>query len=50
MVDGKIKIEEYILGFLKEDDTFDSGLFNVFVDSIKHLVLKFVTPLEKTTT
>jgi hypothetical protein len=35
MSNGKIKIEEYFLGFLKVDDTCGSRLFSLFVDSIK---------------
>ena len=34
MVDGKIKIEEYFLGFLKVDDTSSFGTFRVLFDSI----------------
>uniref|UniRef100_J3MDN9 DUF4371 domain-containing protein n=1 Tax=Oryza brachyantha TaxID=4533 RepID=J3MDN9_ORYBR len=32
---GKIKLEGYFMGFLKVDDAFGSGLFDVLVDSIK---------------
>jgi hypothetical protein len=34
MSDGKIKIEEYFLDFLKVDGTSGSRLFSLLVDSI----------------
>lgn len=39
MVDCKIKIEEYILGLLKIDDTFGYELFNVLIEFIKSFSL-----------